>query len=162
MEKEENLSLPKATVSKLIKEMLPDEIKCANDTRDLILDCCVEFIHLVSSEANEICNKENKKTIAPEHILKAITDLGFIEFVDEVNQVYEKHKVEAQEKPKGTRKLESLGIPQEELLAQQQKLFEKARTELRRSQEAFSKPSTQSAPFNPPVANLTPTTDEKK
>jgi hypothetical protein len=30
-----------ATVSKLIKEMMPEDIKCAGDTRDLILECCV-------------------------------------------------------------------------------------------------------------------------
>ena len=80
-----------ATVSKMIKEMLPNDIRCANDTRDLILDCCVgtlllclshqlrgsepacaEFIHLISSEANEMCNKESKKTIGGEHVMKAL------------------------------------------------------------------------------------------
>ena len=78
--------------------------------------------------------------------------LGYQEFVDEVSAVYENHKAEAavcraeffsaawlillQEKPKGTRKLESLGIPEEVLLQNQQALFAKARTELRKSQEA--------------------------
>ncbi len=32
----------------------------------------LEFIHLLSAEANEICEKESKKTIAPEHILTAL------------------------------------------------------------------------------------------
>ena len=31
-----------------------------------------EFIHLISSEANEICDQESKKTIAPEHIISAL------------------------------------------------------------------------------------------
>jgi len=31
-----------------------------------------EFIHLISSEANEICEQESKKTIAPEHIIGAL------------------------------------------------------------------------------------------
>lgn len=44
-------------------------------------DCCAslqdslsppEFIHLLSSEANEICEQESKKTIAPEHIIGAL------------------------------------------------------------------------------------------
>lgn len=65
-EKDDNLSLPKgmlffvvcslfivvslslccatATVSKLIKEMLPEDVKCSNDTRDLILECCVGMV----------------------------------------------------------------------------------------------------------------------
>lgn len=33
---------------------------------------CPEFIHLISSEANEICEQESKKTIAPEHIISAL------------------------------------------------------------------------------------------
>lgn len=31
-----------------------------------------EFINLVSSESNEVCSKEEKRTIAPEHVLKAL------------------------------------------------------------------------------------------
>ena len=31
-----------------------------------------EFIHLVSSEANEVCKQRAKKTIAPEHIIDAL------------------------------------------------------------------------------------------
>ena len=73
-------------------ELLPDDVTCAKETRDLVIECCVgktkilntcvaliltscsaiEFIHLLSSEANEICEKESKKTIAPEHIISAL------------------------------------------------------------------------------------------
>jgi hypothetical protein len=31
-----------------------------------------EFINLVSSESNEVCSREDKRTIAPEHVLKAL------------------------------------------------------------------------------------------
>lgn len=109
---DEDLSLPKATVAKMIagrplmlsllfpcseqsvcSELLPRDVSCAKETRDLVIECCVgevihrprtenlhshsvpccsEFIHLISSEANEICEKESKKTIAPEHIISAL------------------------------------------------------------------------------------------
>lgn len=76
--------------------MLPSDISCARDTRDLLIECCVgqlharlygppachvpsltfdqskEFIHLVSSEANDVCEKGSKKTIAPEHVVAAL------------------------------------------------------------------------------------------
>ncbi len=48
----------------------------ANDSRELILNCCTEFIHLISSEANEVCNQRNKKTINAEHVLEALDRLG--------------------------------------------------------------------------------------
>ena len=35
-------------------------------------DFAVEFIHLISSEANEACEKEKKRTIGPEHIYAAL------------------------------------------------------------------------------------------
>ncbi|KAL6050017.1 negative cofactor 2 transcription regulator complex subunit ncb2 [Balamuthia mandrillaris] len=138
----EDVTLPKATVSKIIKEMLPPGIKCANETRDLILECCVEFIHLISSEANEICSKENKKTIAPQHILDALQMLGFEEYLEEVRSVSK--EVENMEKPKKIRKsLESSGLSQEELLREQQELFARARSALNSSREAENRQKQQ-------------------
>lgn len=69
-----------------------------------------EFIHLISSEANEICEKESKKTIAPEHIISALKvryssayaylcsqvtfyqHLGFESFTTDVEDVLKDHK----------------------------------------------------------------------
>lgn len=66
---EDDLSIPRAAVNKMIKELVPT-VRVANDSRELILNCCTEFIHLISSEANDICNKQEKKTITPDHILE--------------------------------------------------------------------------------------------
>ena len=78
-----------ATVQKIITEILATNdsetsISFARDARDLLIDCCVEFITLISSEANEIAEREAKKTIATEHIDKALKELGFPEYVREV------------------------------------------------------------------------------
>lgn len=35
-----------------------------------------EFINLISSESNEVCSREEKRTIAPEHVLKALEVFG--------------------------------------------------------------------------------------
>jgi histone H3/H4 len=53
----------------MIKELCP-QTRVANEARELILNCCTEFIHLVSSEANDICNNQQKKTISAEHVLQ--------------------------------------------------------------------------------------------
>lgn len=39
-----------------------------------------EFINLISSESNEVCNREEKRTIAPEHVLKALEVLTYLTF----------------------------------------------------------------------------------
>jgi len=76
-------------------ELLPPETVVSKDTKELLAECCKgkrrcsvpcarrhelnskpdlvpEFITLISSEANEICEKEAKKTISPEHITAAL------------------------------------------------------------------------------------------
>ncbi|KAJ2785265.1 negative cofactor 2 transcription regulator complex subunit ncb2 [Coemansia interrupta] len=125
---DDDLSLPRATVYKLIAEMLPDDVTCAKDTRDLLLDCCNEFIHLIASESNEICEKEAKKTIAAEHVLTALRELGFEKYVAEVKEAYSEHR-QQQTKDRGrkTNKLKQLGMSEEELLREQELLFAQAR-----------------------------------
>lgn len=64
----------------------------AKETRDLLIECCVEFITMISTEANEIAEKDAKKTIACEHITKALEDLGFGEYVQEIMAVADQFK----------------------------------------------------------------------
>ncbi|XP_054770147.1 protein Dr1-like [Lytechinus pictus] len=125
---EDELTVPRAPLNKMIKELLPN-VRVANDARELILNCCTEFIQLVSSEANDICNKQAKKTISPEHALQALDSLGFGDYLQECKSVLEECKTVAAKKRKASTRLENLGIPEEELLRQQQELFEKARQE---------------------------------
>ncbi|KAI8335558.1 histone-fold-containing protein [Chlamydoabsidia padenii] len=124
---DDDLSLPKATVQKLINEMMPDDVVCSKDTRDLLIDCCVEFIHLIASESNEICEKETKKTIAGEHVLASLQALGFDDYVEEVDDVFKEHKKQQKDRDKKSTRLENTGISQEELLRQQELLFAQSR-----------------------------------
>jgi len=115
-------------VQKIITEILGDKsgVTFGRDTRDLLIDCCVEFITLLSSEANEIAEKEAKKTIAPEHIEKALIDLGFPEYVQDVLGAVGEQKEELKKREKKTSKMEMSGLTEEELLRQQQELFRSA------------------------------------
>ncbi|RPD61874.1 histone-fold-containing protein [Lentinus tigrinus ALCF2SS1-7] len=131
MPSDEDLSLPKATVTKMIAELLPNDITCAKETRDLVIECCVEFIHLISSEANEICEQESKKTIAPEHIISALKRLGFETFTAEVESVLKDHKQQQKDREKKVSKLEQSGLTEAELLAQQEALFAQSREKFR-------------------------------
>ncbi|KAL8598197.1 hypothetical protein ACOMHN_043268 [Nucella lapillus] len=125
---DDELSVPRAALNKMIKELIP-RIRVANDARELISNCCTEFIHVVSTEANEVCVKQQKKTISPEHVLEALESLGFGDYKDEAKAVLQEAKAVAAKKRRGSTRLENLGIPEEELLRQQQELFEKARQE---------------------------------
>ncbi|XXG65587.1 hypothetical protein AAC387_Pa05g3249 [Persea americana] len=106
----EDVSLPKATMCKIIKEMLPPDVRVARDAQDLLVECCVEFINLISSESNEVCSREEKRTIAPEHVLKALEVLGFGDYIEEVYAAYEQHKLETLDSPRGGYLQPALGL----------------------------------------------------
>uniref|UniRef100_H3B7Y4 Protein Dr1 n=2 Tax=Latimeria chalumnae TaxID=7897 RepID=H3B7Y4_LATCH len=123
---EEELTIPRAAINKMIKEILPS-MRVANDARELVVNCCTEFIHLISSEANEICHRSDKKTINPEHVMQALESLGFGSCISEVKEALKECKTAALQRRKANSRLENLGIPEEELLRQQQELFAKAK-----------------------------------
>ncbi|KAK7086195.1 Down-regulator of transcription 1 [Halocaridina rubra] len=125
---DDELTIPRAAMNKMIKEILPN-VRVANEARELILNCCTEFIHLLSSEANEICNQQQKKTINAEHILMSLDKLGFGDYRADAEAVLKDCKAMAAKKRRKSTRLENLGIPEEELLRQQQELFAKAREE---------------------------------
>jgi down-regulator of transcription 1 len=126
----EDVSLPKATVNKFANEVAAGlDVRLTMDTRELVAECCCEFVQLLSSEANEICEKDSKKTITPEHILRALKQLGFERYHKEVSDEFDRVKADDQrgrtrDKAKKERKK---NVPTEELLALQEALFAKAR-----------------------------------
>ena len=102
---------------------------------------------MISSEANDIAEKEAKKTIACEHVTKALEDLGFQDYVQGVLEIAVEHKEqqkvgvckiedaigdanlsEYQSREKRQSKLEQSGLSEAELLRQQEELFAGART----------------------------------
>ncbi|GAB1729987.1 hypothetical protein KC367_g7835 [Hortaea werneckii] len=137
----DDLSLPKATVQKIITETLSSpalhahlgindpnagNMSFAKETRDLLIECCVEFITMLSSEANEIAEKDAKKTIACEHITKALEDLGFGEYIPSLHDVAESFKTSQVTRERKQTKIEQSGMTNEELIRAQEELFRSA------------------------------------
>ena len=124
------------TVAKIVMDVLPDNFTCPRDTRDLLVACATEFVHLVASEANEGCEKAGRKTITPEHLVEALRNLGFPDYVPEVEGAWgeqqEAAKVKAErQKGRGASAIaERAGISEEELARQQEELFQAARAKL--------------------------------
>ncbi|KAJ4305225.1 negative cofactor 2 transcription regulator complex subunit ncb2 [Kalmusia sp. IMI 367209] len=124
----DDLSLPKATVQKIVTEILQSEpgMTFAKDSRDLLIECCVEFITLISSEANEIAEKDAKKTIACEHVKQALEELDFHDYVPAILEVAADYKKQQQNREKKQTKIEQSGMTEEELIRAQEELFRNA------------------------------------
>lgn len=121
--------LPKGCLNTDIKELLPSDMRCATDAKELMVQCCTEFVHLLSSEANEMCNKQNKRTVGAEHILLALENLGFQDYVTDVSEVLKEFKDESTTKRnlKKQKKKERAQKSETELADAQRQLFEQAR-----------------------------------
>jgi hypothetical protein len=115
----------------------------AKDSRDLLIECCVEFITLISSEANEIAEKDAKKTIACEHVKAALEELDFGDYVPAILDVAQDYKKQQQvclhcnitmlpftnarqNREKKQTKIEQSGMTEEELIRAQEELFKSA------------------------------------
>eukprot|EP00878_Enallax_costatus_P004900 GHUV01005155.1.p1 GENE.GHUV01005155.1~~GHUV01005155.1.p1 ORF type:complete len:175 (+),score=62.13 GHUV01005155.1:429-953(+) len=127
---ESDVSLPKATITKMVKEMLPADMRCATECMDMLMDCCTEFIQLLSSEANDLAGKDNKSTITPVHVERALDQLGFEEWARDVKQHHEEYKKDQKEAPKLANrktKAEIEGLTEDEQIEMQRRLFAAAR-----------------------------------
>ncbi|CAK7275361.1 negative cofactor 2 transcription regulator complex subunit ncb2 [Sporothrix epigloea] len=124
----DDLSLPKATVQKIVTEILPPYtgIAFSRDARDLLIECCVEFITLISSEANDLSEKEAKKTIACDHVTRALEHLGFAAYVDAVMDAAQEHKEVQKGRERKADKFTHSGLTLDELERLQQEQFAEA------------------------------------
>ncbi|CAA0806541.1 Protein Dr1 homolog [Striga hermonthica] len=100
-------------MTKIIKEMLPPDVRVARDTQDLLRECC-----------------GRQKNNCPEHVLKALEVLGFAEYIEEVYAAYEQHRVQTMDTMRCRKWSNVAEMTEEEALAEQQKMFVKARARM--------------------------------
>ncbi|KAK4475339.1 hypothetical protein MN116_002404 [Schistosoma mekongi] len=128
---EDEVSIPRASLNKFVKEVLPDA-RLTTDTRDLLLNCCHFFIHKLATEANIACSKANKKTISPQHILEGLDAMNLSSYKEHAEVACQEAKVEI----KGRKMLSASyrfkhqdSEELERLAKEQQEIFEQARAD---------------------------------
>lgn len=126
----DDVTLPKATVQKIISEVLDSDLMFNRDAREIIIKSGIEFIMILSSMASEMAESDAKKTIAPEHVIKALQELEYTEFVPLLEQILVEFKGTQKIKEKKNSKFKKSGLTEEELLQQQEELFRQSRSRL--------------------------------
>uniref|UniRef100_A0A1I7ZXA3 Protein Dr1 n=1 Tax=Steinernema glaseri TaxID=37863 RepID=A0A1I7ZXA3_9BILA len=127
---DDEVGLPQKGLNMIIKDVLP-EVRIANESRELLNHCCVEFVKHVAREAQRISSDDQRKTIYHEHVQKALSNLGFPpDYVEAADRVLDECK-EAREKKlkRKNSRLDKCGIPEDQLYMMQMELIEKARQE---------------------------------
>jgi len=84
--------LPKATVDRIVKNVLPDSAQISSDAKLAITKAAQVFILYLTATANDIREEKGKGTISTDHIIKALEDTEFGMFIESAKTVLEEKK----------------------------------------------------------------------
>ena len=65
-----------------MRKILPPHSKISDDAKETIQECVSEYISFITGEANERCQREQRKTITAEDVLWAMSKLGFDDYIE--------------------------------------------------------------------------------
>ncbi|CAN0907396.1 Nuclear transcription factor Y subunit B-6 [Linum grandiflorum] len=74
--------MPIANVIRIMRRILPPHAKISDDAKETIQECVSEYISFVTGEANERCQREQRKTVTADDVLWAMGKLGFDNYVE--------------------------------------------------------------------------------
>ncbi|GMI85209.1 NUCLEAR FACTOR Y, SUBUNIT B9, LEAFY COTYLEDON 1, EMBRYO DEFECTIVE 212 [Hibiscus trionum] len=80
--REQDQYMPIANVIRIMRRILPTHAKISDDAKETIQECVSEYISFITGEANERCQREQRKTITAEDVLWAMGKLGFDDYVE--------------------------------------------------------------------------------
>ncbi|KAG8059573.1 hypothetical protein GUJ93_ZPchr0002g24798 [Zizania palustris] len=80
--REQDRLMPIANVIRIMRRVLPAHAKISDDAKETIQECVSEYISFITGEANERCQREQRKTITAEDVLWAMSRLGFDDYVE--------------------------------------------------------------------------------
>ncbi|KDP35520.1 hypothetical protein JCGZ_08958 [Jatropha curcas] len=80
--REQDRFMPIANVIRIMRKILPPHAKISDDAKETIQECVSEYISFITSEANERCQREQRKTITAEDVLYAMSKLGFDDYIE--------------------------------------------------------------------------------
>ncbi|KAK6917883.1 Transcription factor CBF/NF-Y/archaeal histone domain [Dillenia turbinata] len=80
--REQDRFMPIANVIRIMRKVLPPHAKISDDAKETIQECVSEYISFITGEANERCQREQRKTISAEDVVWAMSRLGFDDYIE--------------------------------------------------------------------------------
>ncbi|XP_066585865.1 DNA polymerase epsilon subunit 3 [Prorops nasuta] len=97
-ERLEDLNLPNAVVTRIIKEALPEGVTIGKDARTAVAKASSIFILYLTSSANILAKKGNRKTISGQDVIQAMSDIEFDQFIESLQESLENFRKAQKEK----------------------------------------------------------------
>ena len=112
-ERLEDLNLPNAVVTRIIKEALPDGIVVGKEARLAVAKASSIFILYITSAANTVAKNNNRKTISASDVIQAMQNIDFDQFIKPLQEALEIFKKNQREKKDATVKKKQQKMEQE-------------------------------------------------
>ena len=101
-ERLEDLNLPNAVVTRIIKEALPEGIAVGKEARLAVAKASSIFILYLTSAANTVAKNNNRKTISAADVTQAMENIDFEHFIKPLQEALEIFKKNQKEKKDAT------------------------------------------------------------
>ncbi|XP_062014131.1 nuclear transcription factor Y subunit B-9-like [Rosa rugosa] len=92
MVREQDQYMPIANVIRIMRRILPPHAKISDDAKETVQECVSEYISFITGEANERCQREQRKTVAAEDVLWAMGKLGFDNYIEPLSLFLSKYR----------------------------------------------------------------------
>ncbi|CAG2255653.1 DNA polymerase epsilon subunit 3-like [Mytilus galloprovincialis] len=97
-ERPEDLNLPNAVVTRIIKDAIPEGVNISKEARLAISKAASVFVLYATSCANNLALKGKRKTISATDVINSMEDMEFDQFVEPLKQVLEEYRKEQKSK----------------------------------------------------------------
>lgn len=84
--------LPIANVGRIMKQILPPNVKISKTSKETMQECVSEFISFVTGEASDKCRKERRKTVNGDDVCWALKALGFDDYAGPLRRYLHKYR----------------------------------------------------------------------
>uniref|UniRef100_A0A8C2WCW3 DNA polymerase epsilon subunit 3 n=1 Tax=Cyclopterus lumpus TaxID=8103 RepID=A0A8C2WCW3_CYCLU len=88
-ERPEDLNLPNAVITRIIKEALPDGVNVSKEARRAISQAASVFVLYATSCANNFAMKAKRKTLNAADVLAAMEEMEFERFLEPLREALE-------------------------------------------------------------------------
>uniref|UniRef100_A0A3Q4H3Q8 DNA polymerase epsilon subunit 3 n=1 Tax=Neolamprologus brichardi TaxID=32507 RepID=A0A3Q4H3Q8_NEOBR len=88
-ERPEDLNLPNAVITRIIKEALPDGVNVSKEARRAISQAASVFVLYATSCANNFAMKAKRKTLNAGDVLAAMEEMEFERFLEPLREALE-------------------------------------------------------------------------
>ncbi|XP_069121249.1 DNA polymerase epsilon subunit 3-like [Argopecten irradians] len=91
-ERPEDLNLPNAVVTRIIKDAIPDGVNVSKEARLAISKAASVFVLYATSCSNNFALKGKRKTITAQDVMSAMDDMEFEHFVEPLQQCLDAYR----------------------------------------------------------------------